>query len=216
MVSKLNEEAKKTRVALVYEYGIEYETATTHYTSNLKAALDRAKEKFGVEFDERLPSLPPTEQEITETIREFAESRKYSLIFAQGADLMGPAVSKVAPEFPDQKFAVVDGMYGYPNMPNVASYTSTPERDFLIAYILAMISETNTIGWVFGCLPYAEGPSPAYRRHISGAVAGAKYANPDIEVLYSFTYSWTNPYLTEKLALEQFDYNADMLPSSHR
>jgi basic membrane protein A len=203
---KKGEITRRIRIGIALGFGIL--TKESEYSMRMLDGLERAKKEFALdalEYDIRVPSIPATDEEIIETLTEFAESEKYDLIFAQGA-AMGPPIVKVAPKYPEQKFAVIDGTYGYPTLPNVATYIGTNEEaGFLRGYILAMITRTNVIGTIYGS------DDPSIRRTIAGYILGAKFVNNIIEVLYSIAGSWTNPYKAEKLALEQFDHNADIL-----
>lgn len=183
-------------------------TKESGYSMRIIGGLEKAKKEFGLdalEYDIRVPSIPVTDEEMIETLTEFAVSKKYDLILVQGAN-MGPPVVNVAPKYPKQKFAVIDGTYGYPILQNVATYIGTNEEaGFLRGYILAMITKTSVIGTIYGS------DYPSVRRIIAGYISGAKFVKSNIEVLYSIVGSWSNPYKAEKLALEQFDHNADIL-----
>ena len=204
--SKKIGEGKKIRIGIALTFGIL--TKESGYSMRVIKGLEKAKRELGLdalEYDVRVPSIPVTDEEVMETLTEFAETKKYDLIFAQGV-AMGPPVVNVAPKYPEQKFAVIDGTYGYPKIPNVATYIGTNEEaGFLRGYMLALITKTNVIGTIYGS------DEPSVRRTIAGYIAGAKFINSDIEVVYSIVGSWTNPFKTEKLALEQFDYNADIV-----
>jgi len=199
-------EEKKIRIGIALTFGIM--TKESGYSIQMMRGLERAKKELGLdalEYDVRVPSIPVTDEEVIETLREFAETKEYDLIFAQGV-AMGPPIMNVAPKYPKQKFAVIDGTYGYPPLPNVATYIGTNEEaGFLQGYILKMITKTKVIGTIYGS------DDPSIRRTIAGYIAGAKFANSNTEVLYSIVGSWTNPYKAEKLALEQFNYNADII-----
>lgn len=198
---------KRIRVGIALTFGIV--TKESGYSMRMINGIERAKKGLGLgdalEYDIRVPSIPVTDEEVIETLTEFAEAKKYDLIIAQGS-AMGPPVANVAPKYPEQKFAVIDGTYGYPKMPNLATYIGKHEEvGFLRGYMLAMLTKTNVIGTIFGM------DEAVVRRSIAGFIAGAKFFNSSIEALYSTLGSWTNPYLAEKIALLMYDYGADVV-----
>jgi basic membrane protein A len=204
--SKKIGEGKKIRIGIALTFGIL--TKESGYSIQMMKGLERAKRELGLdalEYDVRVPSIPVTDEEVMETLTEFAETKTYDLIFAQGV-AMGPPVVSVAPKYPEQKFAVIDGTYGYPKIPNVATYIAkNEEAGFLRGYMLALITKTNVIGTIYGSDDYC------IMRWIAATIAGAKYFDTKIKVLYAVVGSWTNPYKAEKLASLMYDYGADVV-----
>ena len=183
------------RVAMCFGFG----GLPSSYNNMGLLGLQRAREEFGVSFDF---DLPETETDMEYYIQKRARSKKYESILAMGFASCNPLL-KVAAEYPSQKFMVLDAVV---NMPNVASYISNQvDIGFYTGYVTALITETKIVGSVWG-VDY-----PIMRRWIAGTVEGAKYANPDVEVLHSFVRSWADPVAARNLTLMQFSRGADIV-----
>ncbi len=142
--------------------------------------LEEAKKDMGIEFKYVEPASPAEDEQY---LREFSEAG-YDLVIATGF-LMKDATEKMAKEFPDVKFAIIDEVI---DLPNVSSLVfSEDEGSFLVGALAAMMSETNTIGFVGGM------EVPLIKKFQRGYEMGAKYVNPDIKVLGLFT-SGPNPF----------------------
>src|SRR6266487_2492881 len=133
--------------------------------------------------------------DIESTLRGYADSG-YNLIIAQGFQWGDPAV-KVAPDYPDVKFAIMTGLK---NANNVASiFPMQQEGSFLLGSLAAMMSKTGTIGFVGGQeYPNVVNIAEGYKQ-------GAKYINPKIKVLSSYVGEWNNPAKGKETALAQIN-----------
>ena len=122
--------------------------------------------------------------------------------FAQAA-----AVEKVAQEYPDVKFTLIDMVVDPPNVQSVVF--KEHEGSFLVGMAAAMASKTGKVGFVGGM------DIPLIRKFALGYVEGAKYVNPDIEVYQNMTgttpQAWNNPAKGGELARSQFDRGADVV-----
>ena len=183
------------RVAMCFGFG----GLPSSYNNMALLGLRRAREEFGISFDF---DLPETETEIERYIRKCAKSQKYESILTMGFASGNPLL-KVAAEYPSQKFVVLDALV---HMPNVASYISNQaDIGFYTGYVATLITETKLVGSVWGA------DYPIMRRWIAGTVEGMKYANPNVELLYSFVKSWGDPATAKNLALLQFSRGADIV-----
>lgn len=183
------------KVAMCFGFG----GLPSSYNNMGLLGLQRAQEEFGILFDF---DLPETETDMEYYLRKCARSQEYELILAMGF-ASGNPVLKVAAEYPNQKFAVLDAPV---NTPNVASYISNQvDIGFYTGYVAALITKTKIVGSVWG-VDY-----PIMRRWIAGTVEGAKYTDPDVEVLHSFVRSWSDPVTAKNLTLMQFSEGADIV-----
>lgn len=171
--------------------------------------MKMAEQRFGVKFD----YAEPTAISQYETfLNQFARSRRYDLIISIGFD-QADAVRAVARRYPDQRFAIVDTVVE--GLPNVASYAyKEPERGFLLGVISALmttrtddpkINPQRVVGVVGGM------DIPLINANIAGFMAGAKYADPRTQVLYSYVGSWADPARGKELALAQREKGADII-----
>ena len=135
-------------------------------------------------------------------LRDYA-SQGYNLIIAVGNEFSDAALV-VGPDFPDVKFAVMNGNSF--QEPNVAAYRfNTPQTGFLAGVCAALYSKTGVVGMIGGTtLP-----------HIVDAVnsfaEGAKYINPNIKVLSGFTESMTDVAKGKEMAMTYIEQGADVL-----
>jgi basic membrane protein A len=96
------------------------------------------------------------------------------LVFAVGV-AQGDALKTVAAKYPDVKFAIVDGSV---DLPNVRGLQFNAEQgSFLAGYLAALMSTTKKIGFVGG------EDIDLIRKFLYGYSAGAKAADPTVEVL---------------------------------
>ena len=140
-----------------------------------------------------------------QAIRNMAK-RGATVIIAMGF-AQAAAVEKVAQEYPDVKFTLIDMVVDLPNVQSVIF--KEHEGSFLVGMAAAMASKTGKVGFVGGM------DIPLIRKFALGYVEGAKYVNPDIEVYQNMTgttpQAWNNPAKGGELARSQFDRGADVV-----
>ena len=117
------------------------------------------------------------------------------------------AVEEVARESPDVRFVIVDGVV---DLPNVESITfKEQESSFLCGMAAALASKTGKVGFVGGM------DIPLIRKFALGYRAGAKYANPKVEVFENMAGStpaaWNDPTRGAELAKSQNGRGADVI-----
>jgi basic membrane protein A len=148
---------------------------------------------------------PQNEAQREQGLRRLA-SRGFSPIVAVGFN-MASAVEKVAAEFPDIHFTILDMVVDKPNVQSVVF--KEHEGSFLVGALAAKASKTATVGFVGGM------DIPLIRKFECGYEQGAKYANPDITVLQNMTGSTPNafsdPAKGSELAKSQFSKGADVI-----
>jgi basic membrane protein A len=142
---------------------------------------------------------------IEPSMRAFAE-RGYDLIIGVGF-AQAPIMEQVAKDYPDLKFAIIDGVI---DAPNVASLNfKEHEGSFLVGMIAARTTRTNKIGFVGGM------DIPLIHKFFTGYAEGARYANPKVEVFENYVgvtdAAWNNPGKGKELAKAQIERGADVL-----
>ena len=137
----------------------------------------------------------------------------------QGSDLVVPVgfafsegIQKVAPDFPDVNFAIVDG-FACLDEPckNVSNLTFKEEEgSFLVGAAAALKSEAGTIGFLGG-----QRGTGLIEKFQAGYEAGAKAVNPDIEILVEYigdtTQAFVDPTKGEALSNKMYDGGADIV-----
>ena len=165
------------KVGMAYDVGGRGDQS---FNDSAAAGLDQAKDELGVEAEESEASDGEAESAREERLVTFAEAG-YNPIIAVGF-AYAESVGKVAPEYPDVNFAIIDDsslcepFEGDP-VPNVACLVFAEEQgSFLVGAAAALKSEAGHIGFVGGV------QVPLIEKFQAGYGAGAKEVNPDITV----------------------------------
>jgi basic membrane protein A len=147
----------------------------------------------------------PDDAAFEPALRTFAE-RGYPLVIAIGFAQVD-AVKKVAPQFPNTHFAIIDGVVEAPNVATVMF--AEHEGSYLVGYLAGLLSKTGKVGFIGGM------DIALIRRFEMGYSAGVKAANPkaQIEVNYVGVNSaaWANPGRGKELALSQYSRGVDVI-----
>jgi basic membrane protein A len=155
---------------------------------------------------------PGNPTSIEPAMRAFAE-KNFDLIIGVGF-AQGPIMQKVADDYPNIKFAIVDGVIfekdGKTPKKNVASLVFREhEGSFLVGMIAAAKSKTGVLGFVGGM------DIPLIHRFETGYEEGAKSVNPNIKVIDNYVgvtdAAWNNPGKGKELALSQIGQGADVI-----
>lgn len=194
---------KPLRVALIYSGFL----GDKSFNDSAHEGALRAVEEFGIELKE-LESAEPAEWE-SNFVAMAAEG--YDMVIGvstQFQDIM----AKHCPEYPDQKFAIIDGVVPGDNI--VSSTFAQNEGSFLAGAAAAIfttktdvpgVNEEKIIGWVGGM------DIPVLADFFTGYKQGAEYIDPDIQILQSFAGSFTDPLKGKELTLAQFSQGADVV-----
>ncbi len=177
------EEATKTEEKKVVKVGIVLSTGglgDKSFNDSAYRGLEMAEADLGIEFKYVEPASPSEDEGF---LREYAEAG-YDLVIATGF-LMKDAAQKVATDFPEVKFAIIDEVI---ELDNVASLVfAEDEGSFLVGAVAAMVSETGSVGFVGGM------EIPLIQKFQRGFEMGAKYVNPNAKIGVLYT-SGPNPF----------------------
>lgn len=188
------------RIALVLDKGGKDDKS---FNSAAFEGATRGQKELGMEFKYvEAPDLGAVEN----FHRSFAAKKSFDLIIGIGV-VQADAVKKVATQFPNQKFAIVDGEI---NLPNVKSLLfEEHEGSYLVGVLAAMKSKTGKLGFIGGM------DIPLIRRFAMGFEAGAKQINPKIVVMPNYIgvsgEAWNNPTKAKELALSQYNSGVDVI-----
>ena len=118
-----------------------------------------------------------------------------------------PAIEKVAKEFPDTNFAIIDMVVDLPNVRSIVF--KEHEGSFLVGAMAAMASKSGKVGFVGGM------DIPLIRRFACGYEQGAKHINADAEVVQNMTgttpAAWNDPGRGGELTKSQFERGVDVV-----
>jgi basic membrane protein A and related proteins len=135
-------------------------------------------------------------------LRDYAE-QGYDVVIGHSFN-NGDAIKKVAPDYPDTAFVWASG---YPPLDvNVSAYGAPLEESaYLAGMIGGLMTESNKIGYIGGA------ETPTMVNALGGYWAGALYANPDIEVIYTFPGVWDDVQKGKESANAQFAAGVDFM-----
>jgi basic membrane protein A len=179
------------------------------YNDSCKVGIDRAVAEFGVEV-KILQAASPADFESNNL--SAAEGGYDLVIILSGQQKQ--AASKVIPEYPDQKFAIID--FSLPDNPkNVYSTLFAANEGSFLAGAAAAMFTTQTqidgvnaekiIGWISGI------ETPLINDFYGGFKQGAAYIDPEVKILQAFAGSFTDPLKGKELALSQYEQGADIV-----
>ena len=191
--------AVDVKPAVVYDLGGKFDKSFNEGVYN-GAAMFAAD--TGIEFRE---FEVQNDSQRVQALRNFAR-RGQDPILAVGFQYAS-ALGKVAPDFPDTRFAIIDAVVDQPNVQSIIFREH--EGSFVVGILAAMVAEGGKIGFVGGM------DVPLIRRFACGYVLGARHANPDIRVFQNMTgttgAAWNDPVKGAELAKSQFDRGAEVV-----
>ncbi len=140
-----------------------------------------------------------------QALRRFARDG-HSPIVAVGFSQQA-ALEKVAVEFPNLHFAIIDAVVDKPNVRSIVF--KEHEGSYLVGMLAAMASKTGKVGFVGGM------DIPLIRKFACGYVLGVKAAKKDAQVFQNMTgttgAAWNDPVKGGELAKSQIDRGADVV-----
>ncbi|QRN86772.1 BMP family protein [Clostridia bacterium] len=157
------------------------------------------EEKYGAEvaYNESTPI-----SDYDEVFRMYANNG-FDIIFGHGGEF-GDSAMRVAPEFPDVQFAVTST--NIVQEPNVSSIQNdNASQGFMQGAAAAIISKTGVVGAIGGM------NIPSIADSITGFEVGAKYINPDIEVMTTLTGSFDDAAKAKEVANSMIEAGADVV-----
>ncbi|GLX95604.1 BMP family ABC transporter substrate-binding protein [Herbidospora sp. NBRC 101105] len=162
--------ASGVKVGLAYDIGGRGDQS---FNDSAAAGLDKAVAELGVEINELEAGNGEAESAKEERLRLLA-SGGFNPVIAVGF-AYSASVAKVAAEFPDTKFAIVDDEAN--KLPNVSNLVFAEEQgSFLVGAAAALKSTKGNVGFVGGV------EVPLIKKFQAGFEAGAKAVKPDIKI----------------------------------
>ncbi len=198
------EEAEAVKVGLILGTG---GLGDKNFNDMSYAGVTKAQEQMGIEFDYVEPG---SISDFVSFGRQFAETEEYDLILAIGAD-QEEAMTEIIEEFPDQKIALIDGTAEIEGISTIQ--TEWTEQTFLAGVLAGLgtlsdmefANSENVIGVILGA------DLPNLRQGVVGFTAGAKYVNPDVEVLDGVVGAFNDPGKGKEIALSMYNKGADFI-----
>jgi basic membrane protein A len=198
-------EGCKIRVGIVFDIGGKNDRS---FNAAAWEGVKRAQHDMDICLYDVEPGNPTS---IEPAMRAFAE-RNFDLVIGIGF-AQSPIMQKVAADYPNIKFAIIDGVIldtdGTP-FPNVASLVFREhEGSYLVGMIAALKSKTGTLGFLGGM------DIPLIHKFETGYEEGAKSVNPKVTIIQNYVGvtdgAWNNPGKGKELALGQIEKGADVI-----
>jgi basic membrane protein A len=176
------------------------------FDKSFNEGVSMGAERFAKETRASVAEFEPSnETQFEQAQRRFAQRGLDPIVavgFAQAVPL-----EKVAREFPQTRFTIIDSIVDLPNVQSVVFREH--EGSFLVGVLAAMASKSGKIGVVGGM------DIPLVRKFVCGFEQGVKYANPNAELIVNMTgttpAAWNDPGRAAELAKGQFDRGVDVV-----
>ena len=191
--------AADDKPAIVFDIGGKFDKS---FNESMYNGSEKFKADTGIQYGEfEIANEAQREQ----AIRNFAD-QGYSPIIAAGF-AQAAAVEKVAKEYPELKFAIVDMVVDLPNVESIVF--KEHEGSYLVGMLAAMASKTGKVGFVGGM------DIPLIRKFACGYAQGVKAVNPDATIFQNMTgdtgAAWNDPVKGGELAKAQKSQGADVI-----
>ncbi len=191
--------AADVKPALVYGTGGKFDKSFNEAAYN---GAEKFKKETGIAYRDFEPT-GDTQGE--QAIRNFA-SRGFNPVVAVSFAWTS-AIEKVAAEFPDTKFIIVDAVVDKPNVRSVVY--KEEEGSYLVGVLAGLASKTGKVGFVGGM------DIPLIRKFECGYEQGARSVKADAEVFQNMTgttgAAWNDPVRGGELTKNQIDQGADVI-----
>lgn len=191
--------AAEAKPAIVFDIGGKFDKS---FNESMFGGAEKYKKESSIDYGQfEIANEAQREQ----AIRNFAD-KGYSPIIAAGF-AQAAAVEKVAKEYPDLKFAIIDMVVDLPNVESVVF--NEQEGSYLVGMMAALASKSGKVGFVGGM------DIPLIRKFACGYVQGVKAAKPDDKVFQNMTgdtgAAWNDPVKGGEITKGQIAQGADVV-----
>jgi basic membrane protein A len=191
--------AADPKLGIVYDAGGKFDKS---FNQSAFEGAERFKKETGIKFTEVQAS---SDTQAEQVLRGLAR-KKLDLIASIGF-AQTQAVQKVAKEFPNVKFVLIDGVAQGNNVNSVTF--KEEEGSYLVGVAAAMASKTKKLGFIGGI------DIPLIRTFACGYAQGAKAVDKKVEVISNMVgttaAAWNDPAKGGELARAQFDRGVDVV-----
>ncbi|WP_186575869.1 BMP family ABC transporter substrate-binding protein [Aquibacillus kalidii] len=160
--------------------------------------LIHARDDLGIVFDYReLGDSETYEQGLKELIEQDND-----VIIGLGY-MVQTDLEKVAKEYPDQQFVLIDSTSSLENVTSVNFKAG--QGSYLAGVVAALTTKSNTLGFIGG------EDVPIINDFANGYIDGAKSVNPDIKILSQYANNYGDDKLGGEIAKSMINDGADVL-----
>jgi len=191
--------AVENKPAIVFDIGGKFDKS---FNESMFNGAEKFKAESGVAYGEfEIANEAQREQ----AIRNFAD-QGYSPIIAAGF-AQAAAVEKVAKEYPELKFAIVDMVVDLPNVQSIVF--NEHEGSYIVGLLAGMASKSGKVGFVGGM------DIPLIRKFACGYAQGVKAAKADATIFQNMTgdtgAAWNDPVKGGEITKGQMAQGADVV-----
>jgi basic membrane protein A len=184
--------------AIIYDLGGKFDKSFNEAAYN---GAEKFKTETGIAYREfEIQNDAQREQ----ALRKFAEDGNNPIVMAGFS--WAAALEKIAAEFPETQFAIIDMVVDKPNVRSVVY--KEHEGSYVVGVLAAMASKSKKVGFVGGM------DIPLIRKFGCGYVGGAKAAGAT-DVIYNMTgdtpAAWNDPTKGAEITKSQIDQGADVV-----
>jgi len=190
--------AQEITPAIIYDLGGKFDKSFNEAAFN---GAEKFKAETGIAYvDFEISNDAQREQ----ALQRFAEDGRNPIVMAGFS--WAAALEKIAAEYPDTNFAIIDMVVDAPNVRSVVY--KEHEGSYLVGVLAAMASKSKKVGFVGGM------DIPLIRKFGCGYVGGAKAAGAT-EVIENMTgdtpAAWNDPTKGGEITKSQMDQGADVI-----
>ena len=191
--------AADNKPAIVFDIGGKFDKS---FNESMFNGAEKYKAETGVAYGEfEIANEAQREQ----AIRNFAD-QGFSPIIAAGF-AQAAAVEKVAKEYPELKFAIIDMVVELPNVQSIVF--NEHEGSYLVGMLAGMSTKSGTVSFVGGM------DIPLIRKFACGYVQGVKAAKTDAKVIQNMTgdtgAAWNDPVKGGEITKGQISQGSDVV-----
>lgn len=189
---------EKTKACFVYVGPIGDGGWTYQHHQGALAVQEEFGDKVEIAYQESVPEGADAERVLTQMALSGCD-----IIFTTSFGYMD-ATNAVAAKFPDIKFEHATGFKR--EYPNVSTYDARfYEGRAVVGHIAGRMTKTNKIGYI------ASFPIPEVIQGINSYFLHAKKANPDVELVVTWVYTWFDPGKEADAARAMIDQGVDVI-----
>ena len=191
--------AADIKPAIIYDLGGKFDKS---FNEAAYGGAEKFKTETGIEYrDFEIANDAQREQ----ALRRFAKDGNNPIVMAGFS--WAAALEKVAGEYPDTNFAIIDMVVDKPNVRSVVY--KEQEGSYLVGVMAALASETGTVSFVGGM------DIPLIRKFACGYKGGVIATKADAKVLEAMTGTtpdaWNDPVKGGEITKSQIDQGSDVI-----
>ncbi|NWF95769.1 MAG: BMP family ABC transporter substrate-binding protein [Candidatus Thorarchaeota archaeon] len=162
----------------------------------------RARNEFGVAFTYVEPTQISEYEGYLRTYAQHAGRAPYDVIISIGFD-QADALTKVANETPNQRFAIVDMVVPLPNVSSLVFAEN--EGSALVGAIAGLMTKTDKVGFIGGM------DIDLINKFAGGFVFGANWTKPGVNYTIGYTGNWVDTATGKALADVMYNAGTDII-----